>query len=261
MSTITFSEALGLHQLQQILLVLGQLQMAAVSPGLAVARRLHVHGQVAALAADAGEYHHRRVGERLGVCQKVIAVLVCGNLGGGEVGAGKAPLALPFHAGVLVEVHQLLVDLQPGIGEALHQIHVGGGVAGAAARAAVQGGHGGVAEQVHLGAALQGQGVVLVLQQDDALGGKLPGHVQGGLLGLLRGELFRRDGAVGPRQAAIQVCRHESVDGGKHLDAHHVDDERDCQQDADDHDRQPIAALCGFPDPHSDPLLMLKFFA
>ncbi len=146
MSTITFSEALGLHQLQQILLVLGQLQMAAVSPGLAVARRLHVHGQVAALAADAGEYHHRRVGERLGVCQQGIAVFAGGHRGGGEVGAGEAPLALPLHAGVFVEVHQLLVDLQPGVGEALNQIHVGGGVAGPAARAAVEGGHGGVAE-------------------------------------------------------------------------------------------------------------------
>ena len=261
MSTMTFSEALGLHQLQQILLVLGQLQMAAVSPGLAVARRLHVHGQVAALAADAGEHHHRRIGEGLGVCQQGIAVFAGGHLGGGKVGAGEAPLVFPLHAGVLIEIHQLLVDLQPGVGEALHQIHVGGGVAGPAARAAVEGGYGGVAEQVHLGAVRQRQGVVPVFQQDDALGGQLLSHGQGCLFGLLRGELLRRDGTVGSGQAAVQVCRHEGVDGGEHLDAHHVDDQRDHQQDADDHDRQPIAALCGFPDPHSDPLLMLKFFA
>ena len=255
------AKALGLHQREQVLLVLGELQIAAVSPGLGVARRLHIHGQVAALAADAGEHHHRRVGERLGVCQKVIAVLVRGHLGGGEVGAGKPGLIPPLYAGVFVEVHQLLVDLQSGVGEALHQVHVGGGVAGAAARAAVQGGHGGVAEQVYLGAALQGQGVIPVFQQDDALGSQLLGHSQGSLLGLLWGELLRRGGAVGPGQAAVQVRRHESIDGGEHLNTHHVDNERDHQQDADDYDGQLAVALCGLLIPHSDPLLMLEFSA
>ncbi len=140
------AKALGLDQFQQILLVLGELQVAAVPPGLAVACRFHIHGQVAALAADTGEHHHRRVGEGFGVCQQGITVFVRRHLGGGEVGAGKPGLIPPLHAGVFVEVHQLLVNLQSGVGEALHQVYVGRRVTGATARAAVEGGHGGVAE-------------------------------------------------------------------------------------------------------------------
>ena len=231
------AEALALHQRQQILLVLGQLQVAPAVVSIAVARRVHIHGQVAALTADTGEHNHRHVGVCLGALEQGVAVLGRGHLGGGEVGAGEAGLVGPLHAGVLVEIHQLLVDLQPGVGEALDQVHVGGLIAGPAARAAIQGGDRGVAKEVDLGPALQRQGAVLVLQQDNALGGQLLGHSQGGLFCLLRGELFGGGGAVGSGQAAVQVGRHEGVDGGEHLNAHHIDHQRQYQQDTD-HDQR-----------------------
>ena len=163
------AEALGLDQSQQILLVPGQLQVMSAVVGGGVPGGVHVLGQVAALAADPGQDDHRHVGEALGLGQHRVGVGGGGDLGGGEVGAGVAALGRPGDAGILVEAYQLLVDLQARVLQALDHVHVGGGVAGAGAGAAVDGIHGGVAEEVDLGAGGQGQGAVFIAEQDDAL--------------------------------------------------------------------------------------------
>ena len=228
--------ALGLDQLQQVLFVLGEGEVAAAVVGVAVSGLVHVGGQVAALAADTGEHDHGHVGEVPGLLEHLIGVLGGGHLSGGEVGAGVTALLRTADAGIAVEVGQLLVDGKAGVGQALDQVHVGGRVAGAAAGAAVEGGDAGVAEQVDFGALLQGEGAVLVLQQHETFGLKLLGHQQAGFLGLLGGELLGGDIAAG--EAAVQVGRHEGVDGGVQLDAHHVDNQRDDHQHADQDNRQ-----------------------
>ena len=223
--------ALGLDQLQQVLLVLGEGEITAAVVGVAVPGLVHVGGQVAALAADAGEHDHGHVGEVPGLLEHRVGVLGDGHLSGGEVGPGVSALIGTADAGIAVEVGQLLVDGEAGIGQALDQVHVGGRVAGAAAGAAVEGRDGGVAEQVDLGALLQRERAALVLQQHETLGLQLLGHQQAGLLGLLGGELLSGDIAAG--EAAVQVGRHKGVDGGVQLDAHHVDNQRDDQQHTD----------------------------
>ena len=223
--------ALGLDQLQQVLLVLGEGEVAAAVVGAAVSGLIHVGGQVAALAADAGEHDHGHVGEVPGLLKHFVGVLGDRDFYRRKVGAGIPALIRAADARVAVEVGQLLIDGEAGVGQALDQVHVGGRVAGAAAGAAVEGGDGGVAEQVDLGALLQGERAVLVLQQHQALGLQLLGHQQAGLLGLGGGELLSGDVAAG--EAAVQVGRHKGVDGGVQLDAHHVDDQRDDHQHAD----------------------------
>ena len=223
--------ALGLDQLQQVLLVLGEGEIAAAVVGVAVPGVVHVGGQVAALAADTGEHDHGHVGEVPGLLEHLVGVLGGGHLSGGEVGAGVTALLGTADAGIAVEVGQLLVDGKAGVGQALDQVHVGGRVAGAAAGAAVEGRDGGIAEQVDLGALLQRERAVLVLQQHETLGLQFLGHQQAGLLGLLGGELLSGNVAAG--EAAVQVGCHKGVDGGVQLDAHHVDNQRDDHQHAD----------------------------
>ena len=150
-------------------LVLGQLQVVPPVVRLAVAGGVHIHGQVAALAADPGKDDDRRVGKGAHGLKEAVGVLVRGDFRRGEVGAGVAALLGPGNAGILIEGHQLVVHLEPGGRQALHHVHVGGGVAAARARAAVDRVDRGVAEQVDLRARRQRQRAVLVAQEHDAL--------------------------------------------------------------------------------------------
>ena len=142
----------------------------------AVPGGVHIHGQVAAFAADPGDHQDRHIGIGTGALQQTVRILVRGHFRRGEIGAGIAALLGAADAGVFIEGHELIVDLQPRVGEALHHVHVGGGIAAAAARAAINGVNGSVTEQIDLGSAFQGQSAVFVPQQHDALAFQLFSH-------------------------------------------------------------------------------------
>ena len=193
---------------KEVLLVLGELEVAARV--IAKASSLHVLRQVATLAADAGEHDHGHVGEVARGAHELVAVLGGGNLGGRKVSALKAALVTTAHAGVVVEVNELLVDLKAGIGEALDQVNVVGGVARAGAGAAVDGRDRGVAKEVDLGPLLKGQHIILVLEKHQALGLELTRDLTARLGGLLGREAQRLDPAAAlPHDDGVQVCRHE----------------------------------------------------
>ena len=209
-------KVLGLHQGQQVLFVLGEFQIVAAVVCLAVTGGIHILGQIVALAAGAGEHHHRHVGIRPCAVQQLLAVLAGGHLGGGEVRPAEAGGHRAAHPGVFIKVHQVLVHRKARLGETLHQVHVAGVVAGAAARAAVDRVDGGVAEEVDGLAALQGQSAVFVFQQHDTLALQLLSHLLAGLLGLVRRERQAVDADVlRARQPGVQIGGHEGVDGGK----------------------------------------------
>ena len=229
-------EALGLDQRQQILLVLRQLQVVPPVVGLAVARGKHILGQVAALAADAGEDDDRRVGEVLRLLQDRVGVGGGGDLCGGEVGAGVAALLGALHAGVPVELHQLFVDLQAGVLQALDHVHIGGGVAGAAAGAAVDRVDGAVAEEVDPGAAGQGQGAVFVAEQDDALLLQTLSHGKALFRGLGHAEHVGAPGGLGAGDHGVQIHAHPRGDHGLERAAGDVDRQGDDQQDRQKND-------------------------
>ena len=131
----------------------------------------HVGGHIGVLAAGTGDDHHCGIREALGVGHHFGGVQV-------HVGFGQSPVLGPHAHGaalslvVGVEVHQLLVDLEAGLGQTVQQR--GGGVLGVqstGADTAVDGVGGCPAKDIDLGAAFQGECLVVVLQQGHALAG------------------------------------------------------------------------------------------
>ena len=112
------AKALCLDEGQQFLLVLGQFQIMSAVIGLAVTGGVHILRQVAALAAHAGDGDDGYIRESFCILQQRFGVLRCGHLGGGEVRAFKALLGYTADAGLLVEIHQFLIDREPGVGQA-----------------------------------------------------------------------------------------------------------------------------------------------
>ena len=221
--------ALVLDQLEQVLFLLGEGEIAAAVIGGAVPGLIHIGGQIAALAANAGEHDNGHIGELLGLRQHLLGVLGDGHLCGREVGAHISALLGAGYAGALVELHQLFIDNETGVGQTLDEVHVGGGVAGAAAGAAIEGRDGGKAKQVDLGALGQGECVVFVLQEHHAFALQLLGHAQAGLFCLGGAEMLGGDGIAASEQG-VQIGGHKGVDGGVELYTHQVDDECDDQQ-------------------------------
>ena len=227
------------HQRQQVFLIPGQFQIMAAVVGIAVTGGVHILGQVVALAAGAGEHDHRHAGEFPRRGHQLVGVLAGGHLGGGEVRAGKPGAFRPADAGIAVEVDEFLVDGEPGVGQAGDEVDVVRVIAGTAARPAKDRVDAGIAEEVDGLALGQGQGRVLVFQQDDALALQLPRHIPAGLLGLVRRQRQRLDaGVFRARQAGVQIGRHKGVDGRKEHAAGNVGDERDDGQNGHDHHGQ-----------------------
>ena len=224
------AEALCFDERQQILFVLCQLQIMSAVIGLAVTSGVHILRQVAALAAHAGDGDDGHIRECLCILQQRVGVLGCGHLGGGEVGAFKALLGCTADAGLLVKIHQLLIDREPGVGQAGDEVNVGGGVACAGAAAAVDGVHGAVAEQVDGGALCQRQGVVLIFQQNSTLLHQLLRHGAALLCRLLHGQALAGGHLLLPGQQRVEVCGHKRGDGGIEDSAGDVDHETDGQQ-------------------------------
>ena len=191
-------------------------QSVTLFPG-AVHNGNHVGGHIGVLAAGTGDDHQGGVAELLGGSHQLIGV-------GVDVGLGQGPVLGPHaHAGTLglvslIEVHQILVDVQAGVLQAGDE--VGHGVLvvqSAGAHAAVNRGGGSPAEDVHVGAAGQGQNAV-VLQQGDALAHQLGVDLVG------FGHALLGDGAAA----------HGQVDHGEHgseADGVHHDDDRQAQGD------------------------------
>ena len=224
------AKALCLDERQQVLFVLRQLQIMSAVIGLAVTGGVHILRQVAALAAHAGDGDDGHIREGLGILQQRVGVLGCGHLGGGEVGAFKALLGCTADAGLLVKIHQLLIDREPGVGQAGDEVNVGGGVACTGAAAAVDGVHGAVAEQVDGGALCQRQGVVLILQQNSTLLHQLLCHGAALLCRLLHGQALAGGHLLLTRQQRVEVCGHKRGDSGIEDSAGDVDHETDGQQ-------------------------------
>ena len=242
-------KALGLYQFQQILFVLRQLQIMGAVVHITVARGVHILRQIAALTAGAGEHDQRRVGKCAGVVHQLLAVLGGGHLHRGEIGAHKALLAGPLHTGIFIKIHQLLIDHKAAVGQALDQIHVVGGVTRATASTAVQRVHGGITEQVYLCSLLQGQHIVVILQQYDSLACQFPGHLPAGLPGLLRAQV-QRLGAGSAANHRVQVRRHESGDGGIKHPAGRIDRNGHRQQQRTRRQPQLASPVCFFHTPY-----------
>ena len=224
------AKALCFDEGQQVLFVLGQLQIMLAVIGLAVTGGVHILGQVAALAAHAGDGDDGHIRERLCVLQQRVGVLRCRHLCRGEVGAFKALLGGTAYPGLLVEIHQLLVDREAGVGQAGDQINVGGSIACAGAAAAVDGVHGAVAEQVDGGALCQRQGVVLVFQQNGTLLHQLLRHGAALVCSLLHGQALAGCHLLLPGEQRVEVCGHKRGDSGIEHSAGDVDHEADGQQ-------------------------------
>ena len=139
---------LALDQVQQILFILGQFQIVPPIICLAVSGSEHVLRQVAALAADAGDDDDRGIRIFTYGFQELFRVFVGRYLGRGEIGAGIASLFGTTDTGILIEIDQLVIDLQTRVGEPFDHIHIGGGITAAAARAAIDGINGSIAEEV-----------------------------------------------------------------------------------------------------------------
>ena len=206
--------------------------------GVGVPGSVHVLGQVAALAADAGEDDDGHVGKALGLGQHRVGVGGGGDLGGSEVGAGIAALGRPGDSGIPVEVHQLLVDLQAGVLQALDHVHVGGGVAGAGAGAAVDRIDGGVAEEVDLRAGGQGQSAALIAEQDDALLFQFLCHGKALLGGVGDAEDVGALGRLTAGDQGVEIRAHKGRDHGVEGPAGDVDRQGDDQQDRNQDDAE-----------------------
>ena len=198
--------------------------------GLAVTGGVHILRQVAALAADPGEGDDGHIRERFGVLQQGVGVLFCGYFGRGEVGAFKALLGGTADPGILVEIHQLRIHRESGIGQAGDQINVGRRIAGTGAAAAVDGVHRAVAKQVDGGALCQRQGVVLVFQQNRALLHQLLRHGAALVGRLLHGQALAGGHLLLTRQQRVEVCGHKRGDGGIEHSADDVDHQTNGQQ-------------------------------
>ena len=217
------AKALRLDQCQQILLVLRQLQIMSAVVGLAVPGGIHILRQIATLAADAGEGDDSHIREGLGILQQRIGVLRCGHLCRGEVGAFKALLGGTADTGLLVEIHQLLIDREPGVGQAGDEVNVGGGIACTGAAAAVDGVHRAVAEQVDGGALCQRQGIALIFQQNGTLLHQFLCHGAALLCRLRHGQALAGGHLLLACQQRVEVCGHKRSDGGIEDSAGDVD--------------------------------------
>ena len=229
-------EALRLHDREQVFLILRQLQIVPPVVGLAVAGSKHVLRQVAALAADAGEDDDRGVGEVLRLLQHRVGVGGGGHLGRGEVRAGVAALLGALDAGALIELHELFVDDEAGVLQALDDVHVRGGVAGAAARAAVDRIDRAVAEEIDLAAACKRQRVILVAEQHDALRLQLFCHSETLRRRVRDAEDLRALGGLGAGDQGIQIDAHPGCDHGFERTAGDVDRQREDQKDGKEND-------------------------
>ena len=224
-------EALRLHEREQVFLVLRQLEIVPSVVGLAVACGEHILRQVAALAADAGEHDDRGVGEVLRLLQHRLGVGGGGNLGRSEVGAGIAALLRAGDPGVPVEFHELLVDLKPGILQALDDVHIRGGVARAAARAAVDRIDRAVAEEVDLAAGCERKRAVFVPEQHKALCLETFGHCETLRRGVRDGQDIGALDGLGAGQQGIEVDAHPGSDHGVERSAGDIHRQRGDQQD------------------------------
>ena len=130
-------KALRLDKSDQVFFILRQLEIVPPVVRFGIARRIHVLRQVAALAADARQNDDCNVGKSLRLRKHRIAVSGGRHFGRREIRAGIAALFGTGNAGILIEIHQIGIDREAGILKALDDIHIRGGVAGAAARAAV----------------------------------------------------------------------------------------------------------------------------
>ena len=224
------AKALCLDKRQQVFFILRQFQIMSAVVGLAVTGSVHILRQVAALAAHAGDGDDGHIRESLGALQQLVGVLRGRHLSWGEVGTFKALLGSAADAGFLVEIHQLLVDREPGVGQTRDQVNVGGGVACTGAAAAVDGVHGAVAEQVDSGALCQRQGAVLVFEQNGALLHQLLRHGAALFCRLLHSQVLTGGHNFLTCQQRVEVCGHKRGDGGIEDSAGDVDHETDGQQ-------------------------------
>ena len=224
------TKTLCLDESQQVFFILRQFQIVSAVVGLAVTGGVHILRQVAALAAHAGEGDDGHIRESLGVLQQLVGVLGGGHLGRGEVGALKALLGSTADAGFLVEIHQLLVDREPGVGQTRDQVNVGRGITCTGAAAAVDGVDRAVAKQVDSGALCQRQSVVLVLQQNGTLLHQLLRHGAALLCRLLHSQVLTGGHLLLTCQQRVKVCGHKRGDGGIEDSAGDVDHETNGQQ-------------------------------
>ena len=125
-----FVEILRLDQLQQVFFILRQLQIMAAVVRLAITCRIHILGQIIALAAGTRNHHNSNAGILPRRCQKFVGVLFCRNLGRCKVCTAEASGFRPADARILIEVNQLLIDFETGIGQPLDQINIVGIIAG-----------------------------------------------------------------------------------------------------------------------------------
>ena len=198
--------ALTLHQRQQVLFILRQLQVVAAVVLGGIARGVHVHGQVAALAADAGNHDHRRIRKRPGIGKEAFGIAGSRHLRRGEIRAGETALLDPADPGIAIEIRQLFIDLQPSILQAGDHVHVAGGIARAGTGAAVDRVHGSVAEEIDLRSGGQGQRAVFIAQQHDAFAFQLFRHLQALRRGVVRAENLMA-------RCFLRVCGRKCVHG------------------------------------------------
>ena len=235
--------ALRFDERDQVFLVLRQFEVVPSVVRRGVARRVHILRKIAALAADAGQDDDRRVGIVLCLLQHRVGVSGRRSLGRREVRTGVAALLRTGHAGIFVEVHKLLIDGKARVLQSLDHVHVCGGVAGTAARSAVDRIDRAVAEQVDLCARFQRQRAVFVLQKNDAFVFKFFRHFQA-LFGRVRnGQDLCAVGRFAAGQHRVQVHAHPGCDHGLERCAGDIDRKRDDKQNGDCSDASFAAAF------------------
>ena len=230
------AEALRFNEVQKVFLVLRQLQIMPSVVGLGIARREHIHRQVAALTADAGEHDDRHVRKVLRLLQNRIGIGGSRDLGRREIRAGIAALLGPGYAGILIELHKFLIDNQSCVLKALHDIHVLGRIARAGACAAVDRIHRAVAEQVDLRTARKRQRGVVVLQQHDTLGLQRFCHLHALLGRVGNRQDLRRRRRLAARDHRVKVNAHPCGDHGIEACACDIHRQRRDKQDRDCND-------------------------
>ena len=222
-------------QLDQLFLTVGQVQVAvALIPVIALVQGVvighgsysiahfaidqahHIIRNVSAFAANTGDDDHSGVGELLGVGHHLIGVQR-------DVGLRQSPVLRPHTNGrtlslvVGVELGQLLVGLNAGLGQTLEQAGDGIGIIQSAGTGATIAGVGGSpAKDVQLGAGRQGQSAV-VLQQNNTF-----------LCDLCAQLVCCGRGLLGDGAAAGNQIQHSGHGAG----ADQVDDDQHSQNDS-----------------------------
>ena len=237
---------LTFHQVQQSFFVLGQFQIMPSVVCFAVTCGKHIHGQISALAANTRQNDDGCIGVFPGGFQQAVRVFLRGHLGGGEVGTGIATLLGAADTAVFVEIHKLFIHLQTGVGQALHHVHVGGGVAAAASCAAIDGVNGGVSEQVHLCSCGKGQRLVFIAQQHNAFFFQPLRHAQALFCGVGHTEDFRTFNRLFACQQRVQVHAHPGRDHGIEAGTGDVDPQRGNQQQRDGNQPSSFVGFHGF---------------